>query len=139
MNELQRIVARTRVEVDQRGRRRRCASSARPRQTARARPDRGFTAALAAPGLSVIAEHKRRSPSAGVIRADLELEDVVTAYERGGARALSVLTEAVGFGGSSTISSAPGARRRCRSCARTSSSTSTRWSRRWRPGPTRSC
>ncbi len=29
------------------------------------------------PGLSVIAEHKRRSPSAGAIRADLELEDVV--------------------------------------------------------------
>ena len=47
----------------------------------------------------MIAEHKRRSPSAGVIRSDLELEDVVTAYERGGARALSVLTEAVGFGG----------------------------------------
>src|SRR6202012_6264029 len=63
-------------------------------------PVRDFTAALRAPGLSVIAEHKRRSPSAGAIRSDLELEDVVGAYERGGARALSVLTERVGFGGS---------------------------------------
>jgi indole-3-glycerol phosphate synthase len=47
----------------------------------------------------LIAEHKRSSPSAGVIRADLELADVVGAYERGGARALSVLTEEGRFGG----------------------------------------
>jgi indole-3-glycerol phosphate synthase len=60
---------------------------------------RDFRAALAAPGLSVIAEHKRSSPSAGVIRADLELADVVSAYERAGARALSVLTEESRFGG----------------------------------------
>ena len=48
----------------------------------------------------MIAEHKRRSPSAGVIREDLELADVVGAYERGGASALSVLTEGPSFGGS---------------------------------------
>jgi indole-3-glycerol phosphate synthase len=60
---------------------------------------RDFRAALAAPGLSLIAEHKRSSPSAGVIRADLELADVVSAYERAGARALSVLTEESRFGG----------------------------------------
>jgi indole-3-glycerol phosphate synthase len=48
----------------------------------------------------VIAEHKRRSPSAGAIRADLALEDVVGAYERGGAAALSILTEGPSFGGS---------------------------------------
>jgi indole-3-glycerol phosphate synthase len=101
MNELQRIVARTRVEVDQRRARTPlrdlgAVADRRDQQD----PIRGFTAALAAPGLSVIAEHKRRSPSAGVIRSNIELEDVVSAYERGGARALSVLTEAVGFGGS---------------------------------------
>ena len=56
--------------------------------------------ALARPGLSVIAEHKRRSPSAGLIREDLALEDVVGAYERGGAAALSILTEGPSFGGS---------------------------------------
>jgi indole-3-glycerol phosphate synthase len=61
---------------------------------------RPFREALARPGLSVIAEHKRSSPSAGVIRADLELADVVSAYERGGAAALSVLTEETRFGGS---------------------------------------
>src|ERR1700758_969568 len=63
-------------------------------------PPRGFTAALRRPGLSIIAEHKRSSPSAGVIREDLALEEVVTAYERGGAAALSVLTEEASFGGS---------------------------------------
>jgi indole-3-glycerol phosphate synthase len=63
-------------------------------------PPRGFAAALRAPGISIIAEHKRSSPSAGVIRDDLVLEDVVTAYERGGAAALSVLTEAHSFAGS---------------------------------------
>jgi len=61
---------------------------------------RSFSDALARPGLSVIAEHKRRSPSAGPIRADLTLEDVVGAYERGGAAALSILTEGPSFGGS---------------------------------------
>ena len=61
---------------------------------------RRFAGALARPGLSVIAEHKRRSPSAGPIREDLELEDVVGAYERGGAAALSILTEGPSFGGS---------------------------------------
>ncbi len=58
-----------------------------------------FTEALDRPGLSVIAEHKRRSPSAGAIREDLSLADVVAAYEGGGAAALSVLTEERSFGG----------------------------------------
>src|SRR5581483_11574185 len=52
------------------------------------------------PGLSLIAEHKRRSPSAGVIREELSLAEVVGAYERAGARALSILTEPESFGGS---------------------------------------
>jgi indole-3-glycerol phosphate synthase len=70
------------------------------RAAARRHDFRPFGAALAAgPGLSLIAEHKRRSPSAGVIREDLELEDVVGAYERGGASALSILTEPTSFGG----------------------------------------
>jgi indole-3-glycerol phosphate synthase len=62
-------------------------------------PPRGFAAALRASGISVIAEHKRSSPSAGVIRDDLALEDVVSAYERGGAAALSILTEPHSFAG----------------------------------------
>jgi len=51
-------------------------------------------------GIAVIAEHKRASPSAGVIREGIELPDVVGAYERGGACALSILTEESRFGGS---------------------------------------
>jgi indole-3-glycerol phosphate synthase len=61
---------------------------------------RDFRAALSGTGVALIAEHKRRSPSAGVIREDLTLEQVVSAYERGGAAALSVLTEGPNFEGS---------------------------------------
>ena len=61
---------------------------------------RPFKEALVRPGLSVIAEFKRRSPSAGEIRAGADVGDVVSAYERGGAAALSVLTEESGFDGS---------------------------------------
>ena len=60
---------------------------------------RPFKEALAGPGISVIAEFKRNSPSAGVI-ATPELVSQVTAYERGGAAALSVLTDETHFGGS---------------------------------------
>jgi indole-3-glycerol phosphate synthase len=61
---------------------------------------RPFQEALAHPGTSLIAEHKRRSPSAGVIREGASVTDIVQAYERGGAAAISVLTEETHFGGS---------------------------------------
>lgn len=63
-------------------------------------PDRPFAEALARPGLSVIAEFKRRSPSAGEIRPQATVSEVVGAYQEGGAAALSILTEATYFGGS---------------------------------------
>ena len=59
-----------------------------------------FRQALERPGIGVIAEFKRRSPSAGSLREGAELAAVVTAYERGGASALSVLTEGPNFDGS---------------------------------------
>jgi indole-3-glycerol phosphate synthase len=62
--------------------------------------DRPFSEALSRPWTSLISEYKRRSPSAGEIRADLDVTDVVRAYERGGAAAVSVLTEERHFGGS---------------------------------------
>ena len=62
--------------------------------------DRPFKEALVRPGLSLIAEFKRRSPSAGEIRPGAEVGELVPAYERGGAAALSILTEGGGFGGS---------------------------------------
>jgi indole-3-glycerol phosphate synthase len=50
--------------------------------------------------LNVIAEFKRRSPSAGIIRNDLAVSEIVRCYERGGACAISVLTDLEYFGGS---------------------------------------
>ncbi len=50
--------------------------------------------------LKIIAEFKRRSPSAGIIRDDLTVSEIVRCYERGGACAISVLTDEEYFGGS---------------------------------------
>lgn len=63
-------------------------------------PPRGFLAAIREPGMSLVAEFKRRSPSKGVIREGAVPAEVAAAYERGGARALSVLTEPYFFDGS---------------------------------------
>ncbi|HKT43444.1 MAG TPA: hypothetical protein VJQ85_01495 [Gaiellaceae bacterium] len=50
--------------------------------------------ALSGPGLAAIAEFKRRSPSMGDIRPDARVEDVVPAYTKAGASAISVLVDA---------------------------------------------
>ena len=69
-------------------------------RTAATAADRSFTAALSAPGVSVIAEVKRRSPSRGTLNADLDPARQALLYERGGASAISVLTEHDYFDGS---------------------------------------
>jgi indole-3-glycerol phosphate synthase len=95
---LDRIVEATREEVE---RRREGLPVAQLEAALEGRPaPRPFQEALARPGISLIAEHKRRSPSAGVIREGADVAEVVRAYERGGAAALSILTEPFHFGGS---------------------------------------
>ncbi len=65
-----------------------------------AQPFRGFRQALMRPGLSVIAEVKRRSPSKGDLAAALDPADTASSYAAGGAACLSVLTDSKHFGGS---------------------------------------
>ena len=98
MNVLERIVAATHEDV--RRRREEVPLSELESALDGRGDDRPFSEALTLPGVSVIAEHKRRSPSAGAIREGASVADVVRAYERGGAAAISVLTEARHFGGS---------------------------------------
>jgi serine O-acetyltransferase len=61
---------------------------------------RSFRDALSRPGISLIAECKRASPSAGVLVPHYYPEEISRGYERGGARALSVLTDRCHFHGS---------------------------------------
>jgi indole-3-glycerol phosphate synthase len=64
-------------------------------------PVRDFRAALSDPEeVSLIAECKRRSPGAGLIRPDLDPVQLTRSYEMSGASAFSVLTDEPYFGGS---------------------------------------
>lgn len=92
------IVARKREEVAEHRR-------ARPVPALRdhlhyAAERRGFRAALARPGRAIVAEVKKASPSRGVLRTAFDPLAIAGAYERGGARAISVLTDAPFFQGS---------------------------------------
>src|SRR5246127_5153113 len=70
------------------------------RQAAKAPAPRPFKHATSGPDIGVIAEVKRRSPSAGAIREDLDPVEHARAYAQGGAVAISVLTDEAHFGGS---------------------------------------
>jgi indole-3-glycerol phosphate synthase len=95
---LERILAETREELARRKRE----MPLQPTVAEGSRNEDGagrFRDALRAPGVGVIAEFKRRSPSAGTLREAPDLVEIVSAYERGGAVAVSVLTEGPNFGG----------------------------------------
>lgn len=59
-----------------------------------------FEAVLSRPGISIIAEIKRSSPSRGKLNPNIDVAKLVEAYARGGATAVSVLTEQYYFNGS---------------------------------------
>lgn len=93
MHILDRIVARKKEEVAELRRR-----PGNP--PAAVEPPRGFYRALVDyPGLAVIAEAKKASPSKGVICPDFDPVAIAKSYQEGGAQALSVLTDVDFFQG----------------------------------------
>lgn len=84
------IVAQKRAEV--------AALKAAPPMMTVDRLPRDFAAALRRPGLSVIAEIKRASPSKGILCADLNPAALAQLYEQAGAAAVSCLTDRQFFG-----------------------------------------
>lgn len=101
MNVLSQIIAKKRERVEEAKQavpleRLRSEALAKREQT----PSHAVSRALQSDGINVIAEFKRRSPSKGVIRAEVDLPQIVRSYKTGGAVALSVLTEEDYFDGS---------------------------------------
>lgn len=96
---LQQIVAHKHCEVARR--REELPLRELERRAEEAGASRGFRQALATPvGIQIIAEIKRASPSAGVLKASADAVGQAKAYEQGGAACLSVLTDERYFLGS---------------------------------------
>jgi len=99
-NVLDRIVAARRAAMDKR--RRLHPLPVLRMAVEKASAPRDFAAALSKPGLNVIAELKKASPSRGVLRADFEPITLASGLAAAGAAALSVLTEEEFFQGALT-------------------------------------
>ncbi|MBN1475618.1 indole-3-glycerol phosphate synthase TrpC [Candidatus Sumerlaeota bacterium] len=98
MTILDQIIATKREELQ--GALARIPESQMAERAAKAPPTRDFAAAIRGEDIEVIAEIKKASPSAGVIREDFDPAFIADSYERGGAAALSVLTDTTYFQGS---------------------------------------
>jgi indole-3-glycerol phosphate synthase len=95
---LDKIVASKRQEIE--NSRRAISNAELERRLAQAPPVRDFRACLEqSPEVAVIAEVKKASPSAGVLRADFDPVVIADIYARNGAAAISVLTDAPFFQG----------------------------------------
>ena len=97
MNILEEIVANKRVEVE-------AFKKARPlsmlQSAAKLRdPAPDFIEPLRSAPIGLIAEVKRRSPSAGAIREPFDPQAIAVAYDKAGAHAISVLMDGTYFGG----------------------------------------
>ena len=98
---LERILSETRTEVERR-KRELPLEQLRASALGDARTQGGgrrFRDALHEDGIGVIAEFKRSSPSAGTLRETPDLTEIVSAYQCGGAVAVSILTEGPNFAG----------------------------------------
>lgn len=96
MTVLDQIVERTRERLRDEGKPDRRAAE----EVSQSRPAYAFRHALAREGVNVIAEIKAASPSAGAIVPDPDVESIARDYARGGAAAVSVVTEPEFFRGS---------------------------------------
>ena len=97
MNWLQQIVENKRFEIAQR--KQSLSPGAVRMRGERAEPGQPFERALRSAPMGLIAEVKRRSPSAGVIREPFDPAEIAQAYAKAGAQALSVLMDEKFFGG----------------------------------------
>jgi len=97
MNILDEICAYKREEVKNRSKRASLSEMERCAREAEAPLD--FKGALRAAGINVIAEVKKASPSAGIIRKDFDPVRIARQYQQGGSAALSVLTDEKYFQG----------------------------------------
>ena len=95
---LDRIVAYKRQEIDTA--RERIPDTRLEKRLSEAPPPRDFRAALErGPGVAIIAEVKKASPSAGLLRADFDPVAIARIYEQNGAACISVLTDEPSFHG----------------------------------------
>ena len=110
-----------------------------PARTAADAP-RGFIRALCAkPGVAIIAEAKKASPSKGLIEPDFDPVQVAKNYQKNGATAISVLTDRHFFQGELDFLISIRKKLGCRYCARISLSIPCRSKKATVPGQTPSC